>query len=355
MSSTGATLSGSYSGVVGTVIETGFVWGLSSNALSNKAVASGTGSFAANLSNLNPETTYYYKAYTVVKGTGDYSSHTKTFYGSVASFKTKADVVAPSGWLELPSQVGTTTHFYDNFGTGKGRNYSYCYDKVRHASLWTAYPLTKAHTQGSGHTSSWRWNPNLDKSLQVDIVSGGYGTNYGNDTYSRGHMCPNADRKSDDAQNGQTFYPTNQVPQIQNGFNSGIWSNLENAIRGLTASTDTIYIAVGPCYRKVGGSETIKHLTGKSGVNPSSVDIPNYFYKVLLKVKWNGGKISSACAVGFWFEHKTYDNSANAYASYAVSVDRIEEWTGIDFFANLPASAESVAESNTNWTTFSSF
>ena len=265
--------------------------------------------------------------------------------------------MTPKGWLELPAKKSTTSHFYDNFGTGKNRNYSYCYDKDRYATLWTAYPLTYSHTQGEGHTSSWRWNPNLDKSQQVDIVTGAYEKNYGDGTYARGHMCPNADRKSDDTQNGQTFYPTNQLPQIQNGFNSGIWSNLENAVRGLLSSTskDTVYVAVGPCYRKVGGSETISHLTAKEGINPSTVDIPNYFYKVLLKVKWNGGQISSASAIGFWFEHKAYDKTNNVYTSYAVSVDQIEQWTGLDFFANLPPSIASTAETNTSWQDFSNF
>ena len=265
--------------------------------------------------------------------------------------------MTPKGWLELPAKKGTASHFYDKFGEGKSRNYSYCYDKDSYATLWTAYPLTYSHTQGSGHTSSWRWNPNLDKSQQVDIVTGAYEKNYGDGTYARGHMCPNADRKSDDTQNGQTFYPTNQLPQIQNGFNSGIWSNLENAVRGLLSSTskDTVYVAVGPCYRKVGGSETVKHLTAVSGVTPSTVDIPNYFYKVLLKVKWNGGQISSASAIGFWFEHKAYDKTNNVYTSYAVSVDQIEQWTGLDFFVNLPSSIASAAESNTSWQDFTNF
>lgn len=339
------------------MVEAGFKYGLSSGSLtSSKTGTYNNGSISASLSGLTAGTTYYYKAYTVVRGTGDYVSHTQTFYGSTVSFKTKADLT-PRGWLELPAKKSTASHFYDNFGTGKSRNYSYCYDKDRYATLWTAYPLTYSHTQGEGHTSSWRWNPNLDKSQQVDIVTGAYEKNYGDGTYARGHMCPNADRKSDDTQNGQTFYPTNQLPQIQNGFNSGIWSNLENAVRGLLSSTskDTVYVAVGPCYRKVGGSETVKRLTAREGVNPSSVDVPNYFYKVLLKVKWNGGQISSASAIGFWFEHKAYDSTNNSYASYAVSVDQIEQWTGIDFFANLPSSISSTAESNTSWSNFSSF
>lgn len=259
-----------------------------------------------------------------------------------------------AGWLELPSALTGDQNKVLKYGDGTARNYSCCYNTDYYAPLWTAYPLAYSHTQGSGHTSSWRWNPYLEYSQQVNVKDHGYEVNYGDGTYARGHMCPNADRKSDDAQNEQTFYLTNQLPQIQNGFNGGIWSSLENAVRNLAQSTDTVYVAVGPVYRKVGGSETIKHLTASEGINPSTLDIPNYFYKVLLKVKRNGPYITSASAIGFWFEHKVYE-SGSSYTSYAVSVDQIESWTGIDFFSNLPDKLESTAETNTSWSAFSSF
>lgn len=340
------------SGVKGNVTESGFEWGVSQSTLTNKCIGSNAATFTATLSGLTKETTYYFRAYTTVRGTGEYSGTTRTFYGSVRSFTTTGPL-APAGYLELPARQSGDNLFYDSFGTGNNRNYHYCYDKEMYATLWTAYPLTYAHTQGDGHTSSWRWNPHLEQSEQVDIVSGAYEKNYGNGTYARGHMCPNADRKSDDTMNGQTFYPTNQLPQIQNGFNSGIWSNLENAIRSLTTSVDTIYVVTGPCYRKSGGNETISYLTANSGVNPSRVPVPNYFFKVLLKVRRQGSGIVSASAVGFWFEHRAY--SGGDYASCAVSVDQIEQWTGLDFFVNLPDNIESTAEQNTSWKSFSEF
>lgn len=81
--------------------------------------------------------------------------------------------------------------------------------------------------------------------------------------------------------------------------------------------------------------------------------IPNYFYKVVLKVIKSGDTVTSASTIGFWFEHKDYGD--NAYANYAVSVDKIEAWTGFDFFVNLPDSVEAKAETNDSWSTFQSF
>ena len=228
-------------------------------------------------------------------------------------------------------------------------------------SLWTAYPLTKALTTGSASTSSWRFNPNIDQSKQVSITKNSYGKMYGNDTYSRGHQCPNADRKSDDAMNLQTYYATNQTPQIQYNFNQGIWSSLEDAERALVSSNanETVYVVTGPAYRTVGGSETISYLTGATGkkANPTQLPIPNYYWKAFLKVKWSGNTVTSASAIGFWFEHRTYTN--DSYTNYAVSVDVIEQKTGFDLFVNLPGDnntgIEKTAEANDSWDTFRIF
>ena len=64
------------------------------------------------------------------------------------------------------------------------------------------------------------------------------------------------------------------------------------------------------------------------------------------------GVVTSASTIGFWFEHKTYSDS---YTNYTVSVDQIEQWTGFDFFANLPDEVESEVENNSDWGAFQSF
>lgn len=351
MSSTGATLSGSCSGVSGSLLEVGFVWGTSVAALNGSCIGSCAETFTGTLKGLSPQTTYYYKAYATVKGT---DSSVETFYGDVKSFATTSSHI-PTGYLELPAAKNGASLVSGTFRDNGARNYSYCYDKNKYASIWTAYPLTYSHTQGEGHTSSWRWNPDIDQSLQINVKSSAYGANYGDDTYSRGHMCPNADRKNSDTMNGQTYYLTNQLPQIQNGFNGGIWSALEGSVRTLTQSTDTVYVAVGPCYNKTGESKQIAYLTATSeSIVPSQVPVPNYYYKVLLKVRRQGNEISAASAVGIWLEHKVYD-AGEKFTSHTVSVDQIEAWTGIDFFANLPSDLQSAAEQNSNWTTFSDF
>lgn len=194
---------------------------------------------------------------------------------------------------------------------------------------------------------SWSFNPNFSTSVQVNLCDRSY-TN--SDTYVRGHLIPNASRNGNKAMQLQTFYVTNSVPQIHEKFNSGIWQTLEAALQS-EAKSETLYIVTGVAFNKVGETKTIKYTTAKD--DTKRVPIPNYFYKVALKVTTNSsGVVTGAESVGFWFEHKTYSDS---YTNYTVTVDQIEEWTGFDFFSNLPDAVEVMAEDNSSWSAFIGF
>lgn len=213
--------------------------------------------------------------------------------------------------------------------------------------------MTYAHTQGSASNSTWKYDPNIETKYQPAITSNSYGTVYGNGAYSRGHQCPNASRKSDDTMNAQTYYATNQTPQLQDSFNSGIWSKLEGDVRSLTSGSDTLYVATGPCYQTVGGNETVSYLTAVSSTTPQQVPVPNYYWKAILKIKTINGYITDACAVGIWMEHKAYDSSD--YTPYIVSIYDIESKTGFNLFAGLPEYLEAAVEAaKTSWSEFSS-
>jgi DNA/RNA endonuclease G (NUC1) len=81
--------------------------------------------------------------------------------------------------------------------------------------------------------------------------------------------------------------------------------------------------------------------------------VPNYYWKALLKVKREAGALVEAQTVGFWLPHD--DLKGHSYADYAVSVDQIEEWIGINLFPNLPDDLESYAEALSAWSTFKTY
>lgn len=162
-------------------------------------------------------------------------------------------------------------------------------------------------------------------------------------------MIPNGSRNGIKAMQLQTFYATNSVPQRQNNFNGSIWNALEQAVQAV-AKSEEIYVVTGVAFNKVGETKSISYVQDNNSKNCA---IPNYFYKVVLKVEKSGDTVTSASTVGFWFEHKDYDDSI--YVNYAVSVDQIEQWTGFDFFVNLPDGVEDAAEKNSSWSSFQSF
>ena len=231
--------------------------------------------------------------------------------------------------------------------------------------MWIAYPLYADTYSGTKQCSgSWAVAQGINSSYQINIWTNSYNvylgdTEYsepfstsGKEYYARGHQIPDADRQYNQTMIQQTYYAINSTPQIQNKFNGGIWQQLEQAVRTQAATTDTLYVATGPVFQTVGGSETVTWILPKADTKRAPV--PNYYWKVLLKVERDGeGKVSDACTIGFWFEHKEY--STSTYANYAVSVNDIESWTRLDLFANLPDSIEESVETNSSWQTFQNF
>ena len=252
-----AKLNATYSGAKGTIYEAYFRYGTAASKLDkvayyNDGGLTGTsGSFSVEVSSLEANTTYYFQAWMQV---GE-----KDFCGEVMSFTTEdVQSTAISGYLELPAFDGAYNFdiYCETLGSGTSRNYSYYYDKSVYACLWVAYPLTSSHLSGSGGSKSWSYNPNVPEQYQINVKSNSYGSNYGNSTYSRGHQIPNADRKCSASMNNETYYLTNQTPQIQNGFNGTVWSNLEDNVRSLVSSTDTLYVVTGAVFQTLVGRKT---------------------------------------------------------------------------------------------------
>ena len=229
--------------------------------------------------------------------------------------------------------------------SGDERNYTAYYDKSTYTSMWTAYPLQSKHMGSLARPSKWYFNTEIGEEYQVNLTD----KSYEGDIYSRGHLIPNASRNGDSEMQKQTFYVTNSVPQVQDNFNSGIWSSLEGALQSIAKGGTTLYIVTGVAFEKVGETKSVSYIKAKD--DTKSIPIPNYFYKLVLKVTTNSsGVVTSATTCGFWFENKAY--SGSVYANHAVSVDQVEQWTGFDFFANLPDTIEAAAEANANWSNF---
>lgn len=260
-----------------------------------------------------------------------------------------SQTVLDKDWLELASIKEDGTRYVVNTTyAGEKRNYTVFYDTEMMAPLWTAYPLNNSH-MSSGRINTWTFNPSISEDRQIQVCDGSYSI----ENYARGHMCPNGSRNNNETMQQQTFYVTNQVPQIHNGFNNGIWKNLESAVQVL-AKNEEIFVTTGVSFHKGNETPQIQHISPAKHPE-QQVPIPPYFYKLVLRVKYVAASVTDASCTAFWFEHKAYESGDN-FDNYRKSVDQVEEWTGFDFFANLPDEIENIAEAkNISWSQFVSF
>lgn len=261
-----------------------------------------------------------------------------------------------SRWLELPAYKDgesgryVVTHTAEMGGCLQ-RNYTLLYDEGSYAALWVAYPLCKDHIS-SGREETWGYDPHIPRKAQTS-VSSGYGAsepteNYPKNFYARGHQIPNADRSAVPHMQAQTYFSSNMTPQIQNGFNGGVWAKLESAVRDRIPANDTLYVVTGAVFSRYGEDEPVKTIVNKNDSKP--LPVPNYYWKALLKVTRSAGQIIDAKTIGFWLPHG--DLKGHSYSEYVVTVDQIEQWTGLDLFPNLSDTIETSAESYTSWRSF---
>ena len=227
-----------------------------------------------------------------------------------------------TGWLELPAMDNPDLGYYSHSFKMNGntyRNYSFGWSQKDRVALWVAYPLCRFYTNGSvGRTGAWALDPLLGEDSAAPF--GGY-AGY----YARGHQIPSADRQCCYEANAQTFYGTNMTPQL-NEHNEGIWSDLENMVRGYAKSSDTTYVVTGVIV-----STSSKKEKDSYG---NSVTIPDAYFKVVLKYS-SSSTLGTWNAAAFYLEHREYSESINK--QHSMSVDQLEEITGMDFFVNLPA------------------
>ena len=237
--------------------------------------------------------------------------------------------VSKAGWLELPATVAgdgreVLTHDmnggkYENQAKSGVRNWSCYWDYNEHVSIWVAYPLNNGLKGSGSRTNAWGLDPLLPSSMQPNLVNSSYGGGW-----TRGHQIPSADRLTYRA-NVSTFYGTNMTPQDYD-FNAGIWADLENKVRSYAAASDTLYVVTG-CV--LDGS------TQRSGSSSGfSVKIPSAYFKALLYKGSSTYATNGYMAAGYLLPHDTRI-SDGSFFSYLMSIDELEEKTGIDFFPNL--------------------
>ena len=229
-------------------------------------------------------------------------------------------------------------------------NYALEWAEGKRHSAWVAFSFDAITAQKNvGRTDAWNPDPQLPGMSPEE-------SDHKSDGFDKGHLCASDDRSYSKEANEQTFYYSNMSPMM-NSFNGGYWITFEGLVIKWARSGvyDKIYVAKGGTMNRL-LTDFTGEITSADGRTPQTdgqgftihgLACPQYYFIAVLAQKGNNYQ-----SVGFWVEHKEYsqyDNNNQAPVSvtleHALSVDELEENTGLDFFCNLPDAVEDAVES----------
>jgi endonuclease G len=241
-------------------------------------------------------------------------------YWGFQKFSGKTPVDAPAETIvkedvENVEQTGTDSIFYlptnPNGEIVQHKFYALSYVEKYELPEWCAYELTaeRLNQPWVERADDFRPDP------KVPTESSGL-EDYRRSKYDRGHIVPAADMAFSTEASSETFFMSNIAPQ-EPGFNKGVWRELEELTRDWAKRFKHLYVVTGPVL-----SQPIKFWIGEN-----QVAVAPSFYKVLLDLSEPEVK-----AIGFIVPNVT---SNERIETFTVSVDEVEQLTGINFFQNL--------------------
>ena len=148
--------------------------------------------------------------------------------------------------------------------------------------------------------------------------------------YIRGHLCmkQHAWRLGEEA-DWNTHTMLNAVPQ-RDEFNRKIWLDMENKTAAWADKYDSVWIIAGPVINNL----TPRNWLGEPLKNEMEIAIPDALFKIVVKESDDPGR-PSVLAFIYPQEDNGYENSPYDHTKYLVSVDDVEDVTGLDFLTNL--------------------
>ena len=187
--------------------------------------------------------------------------------------------------------------------------YTLSYSEEHEQAEWVVYELTKERLDKNWveRESSFRPDPEVHTESATP-------NDYRGSGYDRGHLAPAADMAFNPTAMSETFFMSNMSPQLR-AFNGGIWRELEENTRDWARHFGHLYVVTGPVLTR--------RAIGQIGF--SKVTVPPGFYKVLLAP-------DQGRAIAFMLPNEVSDKPL---MEYALTIDQVEQLTGIDFFPQL--------------------
>ncbi|HJR09312.1 MAG TPA: DNA/RNA non-specific endonuclease [Pyrinomonadaceae bacterium] len=235
-----------------------------------------------------------------------------------------------------PSNATTDVNQPTNYLMEKPQ-YALSYHRDNGRPNWVSWHLDPTWLGSAPRQNDFRPDPSLPAGwYQVQS------TDYSGSGFDRGHHTPSADRTSTVADNSATFFMTNMMPQAPDN-NQGPWNFMEQDLRTLVSQGNELYIIMGGAGQGGTGSNGGVTQTVAGG----KVTVPAQTWKVVL-VQPQGtddvARVTTSTRVIAVLMPNTQGIRNIDWRTYRVSVDQIEQLTGLDFFSNVPANIQAVIE-----------
>ena len=199
--------------------------------------------------------------------------------------------------------------------------YAFCYSEKHEQPLWVTYELTKREvlTKVAKRKDNFRKDP-LVKTGSAIL------DDYKGSPFDRGHLAPAADMAWSEKAMSESFYLSNMSPQNP-GLNRGMWAGLEKICRNWSVENGKVHIITGPIIRE-----------NYSTIGPNKVTVPQWYYKICVSVE-------NKKAIAFLIPNRKPQRELK---EFLVSIDKLEEITGLDFLDKLDDSIEEKMESHSD-------
>jgi len=203
------------------------------------------------------------------------------------------------------------------------RGYSVGYDETLPSPRWSSYRVFPYKDVHLDRPSAFKPDPRTSAHVTT--------AEYVRSGYDRGHLSPNYAISvcyGEEAQK-ETFLLSNIVPQLH-ALNAGLWKDMEQRImKRYVARYGTVWVQVGPVFatppeKKVG-----------------RIPVPTSFWMVISEYEDSAHGLR---AIAYLVPHEEKWRDAEL-TRYVVSIRRVEELTGLDFFPKLPKATQDRLES----------
>lgn len=237
------------------------------------------------------------------------------------------EIIAEQNDYNFKDDLTTTTTTFDFLPSSTTQaiytheTFSLSYSEEHEQAEWVAYFLEKDDIHGGNYKRPF---------FQIDehiLTGSAHWKNYKNSGYNKGHLLPAGDRKATYKEYQETFLTSNIAPQ-KNTFNEGVWNRLEQKVRYWAVKYDGLYVVTAGVL-----TDDLKT------IGFENVSVPKYFYKILLSK-------DRKRMIAFLVPH---ENSDKPLYDFVVSVDTVENLTGIDFFPNLDDAIEEKLEASSSY------